>query len=271
MTFFRTIAGFLLCGLVAVPAAAEVWSPWADLAKLRPDGAKLIAERTGRGHAEKQYTIQRIAKGWGSAVNFDEYAVAIDKFPNGWNSEQFFAHVRVHLNEFLDQNVSPLRPFSDGDKGDWQAGTDAKLGTIMVFEIRTIGPAFDDGAVVVSRTGKFTWTFSPIEDGLLGSFGTHPVAGNRQFGLREVSGKTQFYTRALDRVYPLEIATGFEGSAFEGADKLWQGLQSKLVAYVNVHGGSATALAPNVPGGNDPAKKPQYTAVCADAAMELSC
>jgi hypothetical protein len=256
--------------LGAPHAHAEVWSPWNDLANFKPDADPLKQARAGRGHSDKDYEIQRIEDGEGDAINVDEYVVRIDALPTGKNKARFFWDVRKNLNDFFDHSVSTFGGYNAADDGDWSSQSEALLGTIMVFVIKTPGMTHDDGAVVVSKTSDFSWVFSPIDDGLFGSFGTHPVAGNREFGLREVGGRMEFYTRAFDRVYPIQVSLDEEG-AFKGADKLWKSLQSNLEAYVNANGGSATKISPNVPGGTAPSNKPQYAAVCADPAIKLSC
>lgn len=268
-TIMGAIACLLMLAVVSRVEAEEVWAPWADLAKLKPSHAELIRARTDRGWPKKDYKVQRVSKGTGAAVNVDEYAVQIDKLPDGMSEAALFKHIRVNLNTFLDQSVSPFEAFDSGDDTDWKSGTNPLLGTIMVFEIKVLVVGHDEAAVVVSEVGDLSWTFSPIEDGgVITGFGTHPVAGNRQFGMRKVGGKLQFYTRAFDRVYPSLIP---EGEAFGGADKLWRSLQANIVAFVNDSGGTATVLVPNVPGGNDPSKKPKYSEVCADTSLKLKC
>jgi hypothetical protein len=260
-----------VCGIMAGPALADnAWTPWVDLATHTPDKTKMMKARADRGHSAKSYDVQDIAEGWGKAVNVDEYVVRIDKLPNGWTKSQFTKYVRINLNSLLDQKISKFGPFSSGDGADWKSGVNAKLGTIMVFDIATVGGVRDDGAVVVSKTSADSWIFSPIKDGLLGDFGTHPVAGNRQFGVRKKGETLEFYTRAFDRVYAIEAAAA-EGRAFEGADKLWRSMQTNLEVYVNTNGGSASAQTPTTPGGNVPSKKPQYVVVCKDPAVKLDC
>ncbi len=251
--------------------ADNVWTPWKDLANHKPAQAALIKARTDRGHDEKSYNIQKISEGSGDAINVDKYMVNITRLPNGWNKEKFFEYARSNLNNFFDQSISVFRPFSSADKTDWESGSNAQLGTIMVFKIKTGLGTFDDGAVVVSRTGDLSWIFSPIDDGFTGNFGTHPVAGNRHFGLREADdGSLEFFTRAFDRVYPVHVSLN-QGAAFRGADALWRSLQTKLAAYVNANGGAASILEPDVPGKNVPKDKPQYSVVCADPEIDLDC
>tara|TARA_R110002049_G_scaffold148242_2_gene311154 strand:+ start:11306 stop:12130 length:825 start_codon:yes stop_codon:yes gene_type:complete len=253
--------------------ASNSWDQWKDLAKLKPDAKQLQEERSKRAPEDEwNYTIQRVSKGSGKAVNVDEYAVQIDALPTGMSKNKFFWHVRQNLNDFLDQDISPFGGLSTSDKGDWDSQMNALVGTLMKFEIKLAlgGVAHDTGVVVVSRSENHTWTFSPVEGSFVGSIGTHPVAGNRQFGLRTKNGKLEFFTRAFDRVFPRHVSLA-EQKAFEGADKLWKSLQENLVDYINNNGGSATALTPNVPGGNNPNGKPQYKDVCKDASLGLGC
>lgn len=258
--------------LAATPGQAEVWSDWIDLANHKPDAASLKKARADRGHDEKDYEVQRIDNGTGSAVNIDEYVVRIDTLPSGMNKAKFFEHVRQNLNNFFDQSVASFDGFNSDDTDDWDKEGSALLGTIMVFQISTLGGlGNDEAAVVVSETSAFSWVFSPVTDGaLIAGFGDHPVAGNREFGLRDAGGHMEFYTRAFDRVYP-SLVSAAEQTAFEGADKLWRSLQTKLETFVNSNGGSATKQSPNVPGGNVPANKPQYAVVCADPEVRLDC
>lgn len=263
--------GLLSC--ISEAQASNAWDPWSDLAKLKPNASELQQKRSQRAPGGNiSYSIQRVSEGKGIAVNIDEYVVEITTLPTGKNKRQFYRYVRINLNNFLDQSISPFLPESASDKDDWGSQMKALLGTVMRFEINAMPvlPA-DTAAVVVSRSTDFSWTFSPIEDSAFtGDFGTHPVAGNRQFGLREKGGKYEFYTRAFDRVFPFHVSQA-EKDAFEGADKLWRSLQKNLVNYINNNGGSARALEPNVPGGNDPTKKPQYKDVCKDSSLGLSC
>ncbi|UES49918.1 hypothetical protein [Roseibium aggregatum] len=268
LNLFSAIAVILV---TTTPIQAEVWSPWVDLANFKPDAAPLKQARANRGHSTKDYKIQRIHEGSGDAVNIDEYVVRIDALPTGMNKAQFFWHVRKNLNNFFDHTVATFDGFSSGDADDWRSQSNALLGTIMVFDIKTFAGGHDQAAVVVSRFSDFSWVFSPVtDDGLILGFGDHPVAGNREFGLREVGAHMEFYTRAFDRVYPLDVSL-LQGTAFKGADDLWKSFQTNLETYVNSNGGSATKKTPTVPGGNVPTGKPQYADVCADPAVKLSC
>lgn len=264
----------IICYLAILPGAASaqnVWDPWLDLINFEPNAVSLIKARNDRNHTQKKYNVQRISKGKGKALNIDEYVVRISTLPNGWSDTQFFAHVRQNLNSFLDQNAAPLKPYTSGDGTDWNSGTNAQLGTIMVFNIIIENGPDDLAAVVVSRTANLSWVFSPITDGIsevTSEWGTHPVAGNRMFGLRKSGNDYEFFTRGADRVFPSHVSV-FENQAFKGADVLWLSLQSNLGIFINDNGGSATISNPNVPGGNDKDQKPQWTTVCNDSDVVL--
>lgn len=258
--------------------ASNPWDPWKDLGKLKPNAQKLQQERSKRGPKDTwDYTVQRVSKGSGQAINVDEYVVQINTLPTNLSKTRFYWHVRKNLNDFLNQDISSFAPLSSDDKSDWGSQMNALVGTLMKFEIKLTlgGVVHDTGAVVVSQSDDFTWTFSPIEGSFFGSIGTHPVAGNRQFGLRTRDGKLEFFTRAFDRFFPYGILSDHlslaEQRAFKWADTLWRSLQKNLVDYINNNGGSAVALPPTIPGGNNPAAKPQYKHVCKDVSLELAC
>lgn len=257
----------LLLAVFTISNAAHsqpVWEPWRDLANHVPVAEDLIKERTKTGATEKKYQMQRITLGSGKAINVDEYVVRIDKTPTNMDLNSFQTYVRKNLNTFLNQNVAIFRPHNQDDQNLWnQASLAPPLGTIMVFEINVLVGIRDTAAVVVSKTGSSGWIFSPIKDSPLGDWGTHPVAGNRQFGFRiNADGVLEFFTRAFDRVYTTDAGFG-EKQAYEGADSLWRSLQTNLSAYIVTNGGTATVVKPNVPGGNIPLDKPRATKVCA--------
>ena len=205
MTYsFKIMAACLAILHTSAAAAQNAWDPWLDLINFQPMASGLISKRDARGHTQKTYDIQRIQDGEGAALNVDEYVVQISTLPHGWSETEFFAHVRKNLNSFLDQKVAILGPYTTGDGKDWNTGTDAQPGTLMVFEIHITGPN-DMAAVVVSRTDSLSWIFSPVTDGLsevTSDWGTHPVAGNRLFGLRQAMGNYEFLHEALTASTP---------------------------------------------------------------------
>lgn len=266
MLFKRRASGLAALMLTfAAPTIAQSaeLSLWSELFHFKPDAKTLIEARSKRlqaGDTEKKYEVQRIADGSGKYVNFDEYSITIDQMPVGMNKAGVFKYFRENLDSLLDTSVARFIPYAKSDVTDWKKSP-AQLGTIMIFEIKLGGGLDDKGAVVVSRASAETWIFSPIKSGIEpADFGTHPVAGNREFGIREMGGKVQIYTRAADRVYPTLVALA-EGKAFSGADALWKSMQDKTKAYIEKNGGKATVNTPIAVGGLD--KKPAYTDVCA--------
>lgn len=90
---------------------------------------------------------------------------------------------------------------------------------------------------IVAASRRFTPIKMPFP------IGTHPVAGNREFGLRPAGSGYVFYTQAADRAYDL---TPPERIVLDGAQSLWRSMQTKVAAFVNAHGGQATITGPVV-------------------------
>src|SRR5690606_7538188 len=105
-------------------------------------------------------------------------------------------------------------------------------------------PMENDGTVVLSDYHKnivtnhywFTFTtMATLYDG------THPVSGNRRFGIvPHPGGGWQFYVTGVDRCKDLFMLPGFmQESAFTNADELWEKIQQNLVGYINTHQGNS--------------------------------
>ncbi|WP_345991826.1 hypothetical protein AAEU33_07635 [Chryseobacterium sp. Chry.R1] len=77
----------------------------------------------------------------------------------------------------------------------------------------------------------------------------HPVSGNRFFSYYMSGQDMYIYTRGVDRVN-LPIFNAFppeKNPAFNGADELWKGMQTKLKKFVKDNGGGengATIMPP---------------------------
>ena len=114
------------------------------------------------------------------------------------------------------------------------------LGTIMLFHIEKWRVPIERGAVIVSKVTPRSWIFSPIKIGA-GIVGTHPVAGNREFGIKAADGGYVLYVRAADRPYDNLPP---ESVVFEGADALWASYQALVAKFVNDNEGKATVVTP---------------------------
>jgi len=214
---------------------------WSSLLNFRPSSAVqasiLVHDGTMR--------IQPIEEAAGPNLNYDYYPVYIASWPtiNGaaLNSSTFLEYVRTHFGGFLNGNdVSLFQGYKSADDTTWASSS--PLGTLMRFRIILIAPGFDDGSVVTSEyVAGDHWIFTPIETH---DDGTHPVSGNREFGMNTASdGTPVFYTKGIDRVCTGSL---LESIAFFRADDLWTYFQQSVVDFVNKNGGSASRdVAPN--------------------------
>ncbi len=229
--------------------AREEWrqreAAWTRLLNMRPAESALNEQRALRNRRKMDFTVQRIENGVGKDVNFDVYAVEITRLPSHLGPEALFAQFRRDFGKFLDPNLGAFGHMSRDDETDWQTAGPAPLGALMRFRI-PVGVAFEDMAVVASASSPTAWVFSPVT---MHPFlpGKHPVAGNREFGVRTANGVTQIYIRAADRVYTRGHTTvPGENMVFDGGDALWRRVQDNVVAYVKSQGGEARAEKPVV-------------------------
>jgi hypothetical protein len=227
---------------VRLVRAEPAWAAWKDLLNFAPDRASLSAARSARGRPPLVFEVQRIAEAEKPVVNLDEFAVRIQTLPKVDGSLltdiQLLSYVRKNLSLFMDGQVAQMGPHLPEDQTEWNQ--QAMLGTIMLFHIYKIGLPLERGAVVVSKVSPRSWIFSPVKIGA-GIIGTHPVAGNREFGIKPDGVEHLLYVRAADRPYdklPSEVIV------FEGADALWTSFQSRLTKFVNDNGGKATIVTP---------------------------
>lgn len=232
--------------------ANSAWSPWKDLIGFAPDHPALVAARKARGRAPLVFEVQRIENATKPVVNLDQFAVKIETLPTVGGTKltdgQLLEHVRKNLNSFFDPNVAKLGAHLPDDQTEWNKGL--VLGTIMLFHIFKWNVEIERGAVVVSMTSPRSWVFSPVKIGS-GIVGTHPVAGNREFGIRPEGTSHVLYVRAADRPYDTIPP---ESVVFEGADALWSSFQTRVTKFINENGGKATAVAPVI-------HRPQWKAV----------
>jgi hypothetical protein len=156
------------------------------------------------------------------------------------------------LDNFFDPTRGSFGPLSQlpDDGKDWNADGPAPLGSLMLFKAPFLGtPIHERMAVVTSVSSDTKWVFTPVT---LGPFnpGEHPVAGNREFGIRTTfDGKLHIYAQGADRVYkrlPGESVIVSENFILDGGDALWRSWQAGVVQYIQLKGGKAVALTPTV-------------------------
>ncbi|MCA0334330.1 MAG: hypothetical protein LCH44_10325 [Bacteroidetes bacterium] len=209
---------------------------WQDLLTFTPE----LAIVNYLNSFSPPWKIQSINDAYGRFANIDEYRVKINqmpKKPNGqtYTDTELVEHIRLTWNDHVNDDAiySPLDLLIDGPI--WNSSNPVKAR----IEIEITGP--DDGAVVCAQKETNFWVFSTIKGP---DTGTHPVSGNRQFGIKtNAQGEKFFYTKGVDRAdnwfndYVYEFI-------FHFADKQWRSMQDGVEAFINNHQGSSTKLEP---------------------------
>jgi hypothetical protein len=229
---------------VTLARPRAIWAMWADLINHRPSVA-LQTELLTR-FAPNSGFFHPIEDGWGF-VNIDLYPVRVDKLPtlNGatLTPEALLRHVRLNINDFLDQGVSHFEPYepkyrpsSSIDKLRWESA--GPEGAVLSIDMFLLGKNVDDGSVVCSLFEPKRWRFSTLHTP---QDGQHPVSGNREFGFFWTQeGWLLFYVRGADRLTGFHHELGELGDiAFSVADDLWCSYQQKLCQFIQDNGGSA--------------------------------
>lgn len=107
--------------------------------------------------------------------------------------------------------------------------------------------------LICSKYNSDEWYFTTLTTPFLDGDdydGTHPVSGNRAFGIKQNSdGSYTIFTRGVDRVrYRVAEITGniLFDDAFENADVLWTTFQENLVEFIEdpIMGGQAQVILP---------------------------
>ncbi|MBT8410001.1 MAG: DUF3238 domain-containing protein, partial [Alphaproteobacteria bacterium] len=206
-------------------AQAQRYAPaWEDLFNWRvPAGVSSAV--TGRGSG---FEVMPISAAYGS-LNLDRYEVRCDRLPTGMTAAEVLSRFRLNINDFVDTRNSEFEPYDSSDAAKWSGSN--PVGALFYIDIAGPDNAAVVGSMVESNRFRFTTIKTPRS-------GEHPVSGHREFGVREEGDGHVFYTRAADRATD-GIA---ETIVFAGADHLWKSFQTKLAAFINDNGGSATIL-----------------------------
>lgn len=208
--------------------------------------------------------IQDINNGDG-VVNLDYFPVHISQLPNDPATNQTMTP--LELLDYFRKNISPAftqgnsTEFSPYYDNDFQAGVlindankynSADVNSVGSWIHIHINP--DDGSVVESDYEKstsnkyfiFTTLATPID-------GTHPVCGNRSFGIKPSSqGGYEFYISGVDRAWNWYAALANDNFisnyfnqhiGFDAADALWEQVQSNMINFVQQNGGTASYFA----------------------------
>jgi hypothetical protein len=236
---------------------------WSDLASF------VIPQEVNDRITTLGFTNQDIEMGNTKQVNLDYHSVNISVLPDidgdGTATPfELIEHIRLNWPDFADGNVQVVIPgvipninadmtwsFFNNDYHDIWSTAD---GTGTIVDIDTEAHGFnvlsDDATVVCSAYEHgCCWTFSTVwatstsnNTPAGNNNGSHPVSGNRQFGLRDLgSGEYEFYIRAADRariswaVQGLSTVFGQNATEifYEITDKSWENLTANISAFVN--------------------------------------
>jgi hypothetical protein len=258
------------------PAQLQAISPgsWQDLISFRPSlpVQDAIAQRWSIEFVGSPRIVavlpQRVEDGIND-ITLDTYELNITRLPNNpatgmqFTGDALFEHVRLNLNTFVDPNYAVFTPYSSvywmnplngNDEALWRsANPEGALLSILVSGIPRKTLSVFTAKYQRTATDSY-WIFNTANTP--GDW-QHPLSGARQFGLQQTSNGWRFYTRAMDRM------AGFlwesQRTMIEnGQRNTWTSLQTKLAAWINANGGSATILAPTIQRVNWPQACPNW-------------
>ncbi len=222
------------------------------------------------------WTNQDIEQGNSKNVNLDYHSVTIDQLPdiNGdgvATPEELVDEVRLNFPNYADGqttveiagpdfDVAFTWSFFQNDYEDFW-NTDSPEKSIMEIDTESNPDGFasswwasgltDDATVICSSYDNgYCWVFSTIWTSQFGNSnnGSHPVSGNRQFGLKLLeNGKYEFYIKAADRARINPVVSGLAWLTLNDAtdvffaitDATWNNLTSNISSIVNDNSGVA--------------------------------
>ena len=193
------------------------FSFWAELTSFTPPSTVL-------DHVENSgYEMQFIDDANNPNVNLDYFSISIQtmpKKPNGqtMTDEEFINHFRLNLTSFTENTWTPI----SSDNTLWNSNN--PLGSILTVHI--FG---DNGGIVSSEHDACCWVFSTVKvPGLFTIVGTHPVSGNRQFGITTENGVKTFFIKGADRSKNLlNLVLGYGP-----ADDFWETTLENIEAFI---------------------------------------
>lgn len=202
--------------------------------------------------------IKSIVDGRG-VVNLDLFPVKITQFPKNANGVtmtpmEFLEYFRKNFSHpNIPATGAVFEPYYDYVAGSInvnEANLFNAYGAGSLGSMVHIGMFPDDGTVALTdyyintTTDSYWFTFSTMKT-RFDTDGSHPVAGNRRFGLqKQFDGTWNFYIAGADRAWGFGIAianqlfTNYVG--FHDADQVWQSIQNSVIDYVNTNQGNAT-------------------------------
>jgi hypothetical protein len=261
----------------AFPTPTQDLSLWKDLINFLPGASVMQAIQ------QRSVQLQPISSaGDGSPVTLDYYPVQIQSLPSGYTIDNLFDEIRRDLTTNMNSSIGSFRYFSAIDaarnsppkystsEGEDQtlwlgANPDDTLFSIFIPLITgllsSVSPT-TDGTVVCSYIDTDSWIFSTCSSYI---DGTHPVAGNREFGYwSDPNLGLVIYTRGADRPFlpmwidligtalaplqplPDDLLPLIFTTAFQGAYAFWTNFQQQVVKTSVSKGCSAEAKSPTV-------------------------
>lgn len=238
-------------------------TPWNDLSSFEvPQSCNDRLSNLGSG-----WSNQDILDGNSPTVNLDRHSVTIQNLPDlngdGFStSEELFDDIRKNFPNYAngqttveiagpDYDVSWTWNFFGNDINLWES--ENPVTTILNIDVTTayFWNIIDDATVINSSYDSgCCWVFSTIKTPQFTEpyDGSHPVSGNRQFGLiNNGDGTYEFYTKAADRGKLVQLLRPFafltfndmEEIFYQITDDTWNNLMDNIVSEVNSHGGTA--------------------------------
>lgn len=198
---------------------------------------------------------QTLSAASGGIVNCDFYPVRIIQLPTGYTAQSLVEYFRKNMTYFAQPSCT-FDPYSYtngsfgisfNDSARFNAPYQSSVGALV-----HIGITLNDGTVIESKYENYNsppynheshqFMFSTLRTPL--DF-THPVGGNRAFGIYNSTSQPSqytFYTMGVDRVWHwLDILLGLQNTVFQGGDELWTNMQDNMIAFINsLPGGQAT-------------------------------
>jgi hypothetical protein len=147
--------------------------------------------------------------------------------------EEFINYFRLNLNTFTDTAWAPIAT----DISTWASSY--RLSSIVNITI-----PFDDGGVVTSDYDACCWVFSTgKQPGLFNEVGTHPVSGNRQFGMTTENGVKTFFIHGANR--SKNLLGHIVG--YGPADELWETTLANVKEFIEAQpqGGQCSINTPD--------------------------
>jgi hypothetical protein len=220
----------------------DAFNGWKDIINFRPPQ---VVQRNFTNKDPRNNYIHYIQEAVDTVVNLDFYPFRVKRLPtidgavasDGFRLLQFY---RRHFGTFLPKSVylkSLSLEFDEPmDEAKWNSDQLAEaVGSVLIFLLG------DNAAVLASEVTSQSWTFTTVHL-QADKAGSHPVSGNRRWGVIKENDAWIFYNRGADRATQWVdeyIPTILTRSAQHA---VWKGLQRNMIDFVRNNGGDAEEL-----------------------------